>query len=116
MCVCVYVNLCPPVSSTLSKTILADLSMYRDDLQTKLGPFAEETAAQLGQDMTLLANKLQVHLNEAQDKAMVYSDELQSLAQQNADDVSGRMKTYVRKLKKRLGKDSEEIRRYAVFE
>ncbi|KAM3872723.1 apolipoprotein Eb [Diretmus argenteus] len=95
---------------TLITDTMADLTVYRDDIQTKLGPYAEGTVTQLSQDLQLLANKLQTDMMDAKDRSTQYLGELKTMMDQNADDVHNRVSTYTRKLKKRLNKDTEEIR------
>lgn len=90
---------------------MAELAAYRDDINTKLTPYADGSTGQLSQDLQLLANKLQKDMVDAKERSAVYLGELKTMIEQNSDDVRGRIGTYSHKLKKRLNKDTEEIRR-----
>lgn len=90
---------------------MSELSAYRDDIQTKLSPYAETSAGQLSEDLQLLANKLQRDMLEAKERSTEYLGELRTMMEQNTDDVHNRISTYTNKLKKRLNKDTEEIRK-----
>ncbi|XP_041708329.1 apolipoprotein Eb [Coregonus clupeaformis] len=95
---------------TLITDTVAELTVYREDIQTKLGPYAQDTAGLLGQDLQLLTTKLQTDMVDAKERSTQYLGELKTMIEQNADDVHNRGNTYIRKLKKRLNKDTEEIR------
>lgn len=90
---------------------MAELSKYKDDIQTKLAPYTESSSGQLSQDMQLLFNKLQKDMTDAKVRSTEYLGELKSMMEQNSDDVRSRMSTYTNKLRKRLNKDAEEIRK-----
>lgn len=90
---------------------MSELSAYRNDLQTKISPYAEMSTGQLTQDLQLLANKLQKDMVDAKERSTQYLGELKTMVEQNTDDVRGRVTTYSNKLKKRLNKDTEEIRK-----
>uniref|UniRef100_G3NGQ8 Apolipoprotein Eb n=1 Tax=Gasterosteus aculeatus TaxID=69293 RepID=G3NGQ8_GASAC len=95
---------------TLITDTMAELAAYRDDINTKLTPYADGSTGQLSQDLQLLANKLQKDMVDAKERSAVYLGELKTMIEQNSDDVRGRIGTYSHKLKKRLNKDTEEIR------
>ncbi|XP_010892442.2 apolipoprotein Eb [Esox lucius] len=95
---------------TLIRDTVAELTTYREGIQTQLGPYTEETAGQLGQDLQLLTTKLEKDMLDAKERSTQYLGELKTMMDQNAEDVKNRVNTYTRKLKKRLGKDTEEIR------
>lgn len=88
---------------------MAELTTYRDEIQTKLGPYVD--AGQLTQDMQLLAHRLHKDMMDAKDRGTDYLGELKTMMEQNGDDVRSRINTYTRKLKKRLNTDTEEIRK-----
>lgn len=90
---------------------MAELTAYKDDIQTKITPYTETSTAQLTQDMQLLANKLQKDMVDAKERSTEYLGELKTMMEQNTDDVRNRISTYTHKLKKRLNKDTEEIRK-----
>lgn len=90
---------------------MAELATYRDDIQTKLSPYTESSTGQLTQDLQLLANKLQQDMLDAKERSTQYVGELKTMVEQNADDVHSRINAYTHKLKKRLNKDTEEIRK-----
>lgn len=86
--------------------------MYKDDLQTKLAPYTQEAAEHLAVDLQKLGGKLREHMSEAQEQMEKYGLELQTMMEQNAEDVRARVTAYTRKLKKRLNKDTQEIKRW----
>lgn len=88
---------------------MAELTKYREDIQTKLAPFTDSSSGLLTQDMQLLFNRLQKDMTEAKDRSTEYLQELKSLMEQNSDDARQRMSTYTGKLRKRLDKDTKEI-------
>lgn len=90
---------------------MAELTAYKDDIQTKLSPYAESSTGQLSEDLQLLANKLQKDMLDAKERSTVYLSELKSMVEQNTGDVRTRISTYTNKLRKRLNKDTEEIRK-----
>ncbi|KAM7421211.1 hypothetical protein PAMA_015389 [Pampus argenteus] len=94
---------------TLITDTMAELTAYREDIQAKLGPYADTTTGQLSQELQLLAVKLQKDMLDAKERSTEYLGELKTMMQQNTDDVRGRISSYTRKLKKRLNKDTEEI-------
>lgn len=89
---------------------MAELTKYREDIQTKLAPYTDISSGQLSQDMQLLFNRLQKDMTEAKDRSTEYVRELKSMMEQNSEDARSRMNTYTNKLRKRLDKDTEEIR------
>lgn len=89
---------------------MAELTKYREDIQTKLAPYTDISSGQLSQDMQLLFNRLQKDMTEAKDRSTEYVRELKSMMEQNSEDARSRMITYTNKLRKRLDKDTEEIR------
>lgn len=89
---------------------MAELAKYREDIQSKLAPYTDHSSSQLTQDMQLLFNRLQKDMTEAKERSTEYLRELKSLMEQNSDDAHSRMSTYTNKLRKRLDKDTEEIR------
>ncbi|XP_017323363.1 apolipoprotein Eb [Ictalurus punctatus] len=95
---------------TLITNTMAELNVYRADIETKLGPHAKDTSDQLKQDLDLLTNKLQTDMLNAKERSTQYLQELKTMLKQNADDVKNRVNNYIRKLKKRLGTDTDLIR------
>lgn len=91
---------------------MAELNVYRADIETKLGPHAKDTSDQLKQDLDLLTNKLQTDMLNAKERSTQYLQELKTMLKQNADDVKNRVNNYIRKLKKRLGTDTDLIRKW----
>lgn len=100
------------MDSTLIQDSMSELTMYRDDLQTKLAPYTQDAAERLAKDLQNLADKLRGHMIEARKQMEIYSTELQTMMEQNADDVRARVFTYTRKIKKRLNKDTQDIKRW----
>lgn len=89
---------------------MAELSKYREDIQTKLAPYTDSSSGLLFQDMQLLFNKLQKDMTEAKERSTEYLQELKSMMEQDSDNARSRMNNYTNKLRKRLDKDTEEIR------
>lgn len=95
---------------TLISDTMAELNMYKDDIQAKLAPLAETSTGQVTEDLQLLFNKLQRDMVDAKERSTEYLGELKTMMEQNGDDVRGRVSAYTNKLRKRLNKDTEEIR------
>lgn len=98
-------------SSTLITDTMAELAKYRDDVQTKMMPLTETSAGLMSQDLQLLINRLQRDMLDAKERSADYLGELKTMMEQNSDDVRSRINTYTNKLRKRLNKDTEEIRK-----
>ncbi|TWW53431.1 Apolipoprotein Eb [Takifugu flavidus] len=94
---------------TLITDTMAELTKYKDEVQSRVAPYTESSSGQLSQDMQLLFNKLQKDMTDAKVRSTDYLGELKALMEQNSDDVRDRMSTYTNKLKKRLNKDAEQI-------
>ncbi|CAK6959085.1 apolipoprotein Eb [Scomber scombrus] len=95
---------------TLITDTMAELTAYKEEIQTKVSPYAEASTGQLSEDLQLLATKLQKDMLDAKERSTEYLGELKTMMEQNSDDVRNRISTYTHKLKKRLNKDTEEIR------
>jgi len=102
--------------STLIGDTMMELQMYKDDMQTKLGPYARETAERFNEDLQLLTSKLRTHMEEARDRVTEYSLELRTMVEQNAEDVKNRANTYAKKLRKRFNKDIQEINKWVTVQ
>lgn len=100
--------------STLIVDAMMDLQMYRDDIHSKLGPYAQETAERFNEDLQLLTSKLRTHMEEAKGRVTEYSQELRTMVEQNAEDVKNRVNTYAKKLRKRFNKDIQEINKWVM--
>ncbi|XP_067111902.1 apolipoprotein Eb-like [Osmerus mordax] len=96
---------------TLLTDIVAELNIYKTDMETKLRPFAEDTAERVGRDLQLLGDKLNAHMIEVRDKSVQYTQEFQTIVEHNANDVMTRVNAYTHKLNKRLSKDTEEMKK-----
>ena len=106
----------PPLSlSTLIQDSMDELTVYRQDMQTKLAPYTQEAAQRLGDDLEWLGKKLRIHMEDGREQMEKYSAELQTMMEQNADDVRVRVSAYTRKMKKRLNKDAQEIKTWVVY-
>lgn len=91
---------------------MSELAMYKDDLEIKLAPYTQESAERLGMELQKLFSKLQEHMLSGREQMLKYSEELQTMMEQNTDDVKVRVSAYTRKMKKRLNKDTQEIKRW----
>uniref|UniRef100_A0A8C4WMN8 Apolipoprotein E n=1 Tax=Gopherus evgoodei TaxID=1825980 RepID=A0A8C4WMN8_9SAUR len=92
-------------SSQLSKELdglitdtMAEVEVYREQLRTQFGPYAQEAQQRLGSEVAALTGKLRADMEEAKGRL-------------NLEEVRARVGMYLRKLRKRLGKDAEELRR-----
>lgn len=90
---------------------MSELVSYKQDVETKLAPFAQESAERWNRDLEHLTARLRDHMTEAQEQMDKYAQELQTMMEQNADDVRTRLNSYTRKMKKRLNKDTQDIKR-----
>lgn len=90
---------------------MAELAVYRDDIQAKLAPYADPSNGQMSQDLQLLATKLQNDMLDAKERSSEYLNELKAMLEQNNEEARNRVRTYTNKLKKRLNKDTEGIRK-----
>lgn len=88
---------------------MSELALYRDNLNTKLGPFTQERAMELAQDLQLLGAKLQTNMADASERATDYSQELRNVLGQSASDLSNTFNAYARKIRKRVNKDKDAV-------
>jgi len=86
---------------------MSELALYRDNLNTKLGPFTQERAEALARDLQLMGTKLQTNMAEAGGRATDYSQELRNVLEQSASDLSTTFNAYARKIRKRVNKDKD---------
>ncbi|KAM9775966.1 apolipoprotein Ea [Syngnathus typhle] len=96
---------------TLIQDSMAELGAYRTNLEDKLVPYTRKTAERLGNDLQGLLELLRVRVSDARKQVEQYQQELQSIVEQNSEEVRVRVATYTHKLKKRLNKDAVEIQR-----
>lgn len=94
---------------------MAELAKYKEDIQTKMRPLTDSSTDQMTQDLQLLGDRLQRDMLEAKDRSIEYLGELKAMVEQNSDDIHTRVSTYTHKLRKRLTKDTEEIRKYVAL-
>nr|XP_057903177.1 apolipoprotein Ea isoform X2 [Doryrhamphus excisus]XP_057903178.1 apolipoprotein Ea isoform X2 [Doryrhamphus excisus]XP_057903179.1 apolipoprotein Ea isoform X2 [Doryrhamphus excisus]XP_057903180.1 apolipoprotein Ea isoform X2 [Doryrhamphus excisus] len=99
---------------TLIQDSMAELDAYREDLEIKLAPYTQETAKRLGSELRGLAEHLYDHMIMYRDQMETYSQELNTLVKQNADDIRLKVSAYTRKMKKRLSKDTMEIKTHVA--
>lgn len=83
---------------------MAELTKYREDIQTKVATYTDSASGQIFQDTELLFNKFHGDMTAAKARVTEYLQE----SNQNTDDVYSHMP--INKLKKRLDKDTKEIR------
>lgn len=95
--------------STLISDSMMELQMYRDDLHSKLAPYAQEKAQKFNEDLQLLVTKLRTHMEEAKDRITEYTEELRTMVEQNSDELKNKANSYAKKLRKRFNKDIQEI-------
>lgn len=90
---------------------MAELAKYKDSFEAKIRPLTETSPTQMAQDMQLLVDRLGRDLQEGKERSLVYIEEMRSMVNQNTGNIQNRMEGYLRKLKKRLNTDTEEIRK-----
>lgn len=96
--------------STVISDSMAKLAKYKDDFQTKIRSFTEGPTAQMTEDMQLLVDRLSRDLESGKEHGIQYLMDMQAVVEQNADSVQSRMQGYLKRLKRRLHVDTEEIR------
>ncbi|XP_077599808.1 apolipoprotein Ea [Stigmatopora nigra] len=94
---------------TLIQDSVAELTVYRSDLETKLAPYTKQAIGRLGGDLQGMAEIVSERMNNVREQMDKYGQELRTMVEQNSDDVRVRAATYVRKMKKRLNKEATEI-------
>ncbi|KAG7219423.1 hypothetical protein INR49_009257 [Caranx melampygus] len=99
---------------------------FLSELKTKTEELMRDVrSSQVGRELERLhsvwaatcsrGDKLQERVGVVREQVEKYSQELQTMMEQNVDDVRVRVSTYTRKMKKkRLNKDTEEIKRHVA--
>ncbi|XP_051901505.1 apolipoprotein Eb [Pristis pectinata] len=85
---------------------LSQLNTSAEDLRARLGPYSE----QFHSDLEVLRDRLQRDLGSLQSTVEQYHTESQLLAQQGYSDLRHTLGVYLRKYRKRLTRDQEQIR------
>merc|ERR1712121_510918 len=80
---------------TLIADTMAELNTYKADVEVKLAPYTQDTAGQIGQDLQLLADRLNKDSEEIRNTVATYLGELQSRTTQNIDMVRERVEPFV---------------------
>lgn len=93
---------------------MAELSAYRADLEDKLAPSVREAAKRLDKDLREMLERLRERASKAGEQMEQYRQELQTVVEQNSDDVRRTVATYTRKMNKRLNNDAAEFKRLAL--
>lgn len=96
--------------STLLTDSVAELAAIRDDIQNKMRPYTDASTGQVSHDLQLLFSRLQHDMLDAKERSTEYLSELKAMVEQNTEDLNSRINTYANKLKKRVNKDTAEIR------
>ncbi|XP_054620152.1 apolipoprotein Ea isoform X2 [Dunckerocampus dactyliophorus] len=99
---------------TLIQDSMAELDVYRGELESKLAPYTQETAKRLGNELRGLAEHLYDHMIMYRDQMEAYTQDLNTLVKQNADDIRLKVSAYTRKMKKRLSKDTMDIKTHVA--
>lgn len=90
---------------------MAELAKYKDDIQTKIRPLTDASPSQMTEDLQLLVDRLGRDLQDGKERGIQYLTEMKAMVDQNTGTIQNRMDGYLRKLKKRLHADTEEIRK-----
>lgn len=87
------------------------MAKYKDSVEARLRPLSESTPTQIASDIQLLVDRLARDLQEGKERSLVYLNEMKTTMDQNTGDIRDHMAAYLRKLRKRLHTDTEEIRK-----
>ena len=93
----------------MTQDSLAELALYREKLASEAGPYTQERAEQLASDLQALGQKLRTNVADGGERAAEYGQELKSVMEQTASDISSTFSTYARKIRKRVHKDAEQF-------
>uniref|UniRef100_A0A803JY40 Apolipoprotein E n=1 Tax=Xenopus tropicalis TaxID=8364 RepID=A0A803JY40_XENTR len=103
-----------PISKELDgliKDTMEELSIYAEDMKSKVSPMAQDAQQRFTEEVSALADKLKSDMEDTKNKAIQYSGDLRMMFDQNIEDVQGKVNMYMKKLKKRLSKDSEDLKK-----
>lgn len=89
---------------------MAELAIYKESIEAKIRPLTETSSTQVVQDIQLLIQKLGRDLQEGKDHSLAYLNDMRAMMNQNPG-TNRDMQAYLRKLRKRLNADTEEIRK-----
>lgn len=87
------------------------MAKYKDTVEAKVRPLTESTPTKIANDLQLLVDRLTRDLQEGKERSLVYLNDMKATVDQNTGDIRDHMSGYLRKLKKRLHADTEEIRK-----
>lgn len=88
---------------------MAELMKYRDDTEAKIRSLTDTSSTQMVADLQPLFDRLGKDLEDGKERGILYLTEMKDMA--NTGNIQNRMEGYLRKLKKRVQVDTEEIRK-----
>lgn len=91
------------------------MAKYKDNVQAKFRPLSESTSTQIANDIQLLVDRLARDLQEGKERGLRYLNDMKFAMDQNTGDIQSQMGAYLRKLRKRLHSDTEEIRKWVAW-
>uniref|UniRef100_A0A8C5KRP7 Apolipoprotein E n=1 Tax=Jaculus jaculus TaxID=51337 RepID=A0A8C5KRP7_JACJA len=106
---------------TQELTVLMDETMkevkaYKAELDSQLGPMAEETRARLAKEVQAAQARLSGDMEDVRNRLTQYRSEVQTMLGQSTEELRARFATHLRKLRKRLMRDWEDLqKRLAVY-
>ncbi|XP_026571198.1 apolipoprotein E [Pseudonaja textilis] len=89
---------------------IGEVEIYTEDLRSKFGPYTQELQERLVTEVSALTGKLRNDMEETKAKLLQYSRDTQLVIDHNVDNVKSQFNLLLRKMKKRLTKDAEELR------
>lgn len=92
---------------------MAELAKYKDDTEAKIRSLTETSSTQMAVDLQLLVQRLGKDLEDGKERGIMYLTEMKDMV--NTGNIQNRMEGYLRKLKKRVQADTEEIRKWVAW-
>ncbi|XP_007941111.1 apolipoprotein E [Orycteropus afer afer] len=101
----------------LMEETMKEVSAYKSELETQLGPVAEQTQARLTKELQAAQARLAADMEDVRSRLAQYRSEAQAVLGQNTEELRARLASHLRKLRKRLLRDAEELqKRLAVYQ
>ncbi|XP_006901323.1 PREDICTED: apolipoprotein E [Elephantulus edwardii] len=102
--------------TTLMDETMKELSAYKAELKTQLGPVAEQTRVRLAKELQAAQDRLAADMEDVRNRLVQYRSEAQTVLGQSAEEMRARLASHLRKTRKRLVRDFEDLqKRLAVY-
>ncbi|KAM6223650.1 apolipoprotein E [Rhynchocyon petersi] len=102
--------------TVLMEETMKEVSAYKAELETQLGPVAQQTQARLAKELQAAQARLGADMEDVRSRLAQYRNEAQTMVSQNAEEMRARFSAHLRKLRKRLLRDAEDLqKRLAVY-